>query len=61
MVPECIKNVLTWLEATISGIKLLEEINFSSTRISELIKAMKDYSYMDQSSLQEIDLHEGIE
>lgn len=61
VVPECLANVLTWLEATISGIKLLEEINFSSTRISELIKSMKDYSYMDQGSLQEIDLYEGIE
>jgi signal transduction histidine kinase len=59
--PECLDSVLTWLEATISGIKLLEEISFSSTRISELIKSMKDYSYMDQASLQEIDLHEGIE
>lgn len=59
--PDCLESVLTWLEATISGTKLLEEINFSSTRISELIKAMKDYSYMDQAALQEIDLHEGIE
>ncbi|MGB5959911.1 MAG: ATP-binding protein [Coleofasciculaceae cyanobacterium] len=61
VVPECIENVLTWLEATISGIKLLEEVNFSSTRISELIKAMKDYSYMDQAPLQVIDIHEGLE
>lgn len=61
VVPECLESVLTWLEATISGIKLLEEINFSSTRISELIKSMKDYSYLDQASLQEIDLCEGIE
>ncbi|HEY9891748.1 MAG TPA: ATP-binding protein [Candidatus Sericytochromatia bacterium] len=59
--PECLESVLTWLEATISGIKLLEEINLSSTRISELIKSMKDYSYMDQAALQEIDIHEGIE
>ena len=59
--PECLGSVLTWLESTISGINLLEAIDLSSTRISELIQAMKDYSYMDQGSLQEVDIHAGIE
>ena len=58
---ECLGSVLTWLESTISGINLLEAIDVSSTRISELIQAMKDYSYMDQGSLQEVDIHAGIE
>lgn len=30
-------------------------------RISEIVKAMKDYSYMDQAPLQEVDIHCGIE
>ena len=59
--PDCLECVLTWLETTLTGIKLLEDIKLGSTRISELITAMKNYSYMDQASLQEIDLHEGIE
>ena len=59
--PDCLGCVLTWLETTLTGIKLLEEIKLGSTRISELITAMKNYSYMDQAALQEIDLHEGIE
>lgn len=57
----CLEHVLTWLEATLTGTKLLEEINVSSVRISELIQSMKDYSYMDQASLQQVDIHEGIE
>ncbi len=57
----CLGDVLTWLEATLTGTKLLAEIDVSSLRISDLVKSMKDYSYMDQGSLQEIDLHEGIE
>jgi len=59
--PKCLEDVLTWLEATLTGTKLLEEIKISSVRISELIQSMKDYSYMDQAPLQEIDVHEGIE
>ena len=58
---ECIGDVLHWLEATLTGVGLLNEIQLSTGRISELIKAMKDYSYMDRAPLQEVDVHEGIE
>ena len=57
----CIGSVLTWLEATLMGICTLDQIKQSSIRISDLIKAMKDYSYMDRGPLQEVDIHEGIE
>ena len=33
----------------------------STTRISELVDAVKSYSYMDEAPLQEIDVHEGLE
>ena len=33
----------------------------STARIAELVKAVKSYSYMDQSPMQEVDIHEGIE
>jgi signal transduction histidine kinase len=41
--------------------KLTKEIESSTGRISELVRAIKEYSYMDQAPLQEIDLHQGIE
>lgn len=59
--PSCLSQTVMWLEATLTGAKLLKEIDLSSTRISELIKSMKDYSQMDRTPLQEIDIHEGIE
>jgi signal transduction histidine kinase len=59
--PDCLECVLTWLETTLTSIKLLEDIKLGSTRISELITAMKNYSYLDRSPLQDIDIHEGIE
>ncbi|NJN57189.1 MAG: cyclic nucleotide-binding domain-containing protein [Leptolyngbyaceae cyanobacterium SL_5_9] len=60
LAPDCLGSVLTWLEATLTGIKLLEDIKLGSTRMSELVTAMKSYSYMDQAQLQELDVHEGI-
>ena len=59
--PDCLGDVLSWLEATLTGVGLLGEIKLSSARISKLIEAMKDYSYMDQAPLQEVNVHEGIE
>lgn len=58
---ECLVHVLTWLEATLASFGLINEIDQSTTRISELVKAIKGYSYMDQAPLQEIDVHEAIE
>ena len=50
-----------WLEASLSLNSLLNEIDGSTGRISELVKAVKAYSYMDRSPMQEVDVHEGIE
>ena len=54
-------DVLPWLEARFSSIVLLDEIQQSMVRISELVKAIKTYSYMDQAPIQEIDVHDGLE
>ena len=40
---------------------LVREIENSTRRISELVGAVKRYSYMDQSALQEVDLREDLE
>ena len=41
--------------------RLIAEIENSTKRISDLVGAIKEYSYMDQAPLQEVDLHHGIE
>jgi signal transduction histidine kinase len=56
-----LNDILTWLKTTLTGVELLSEIEQSTKRISELVKAIKDYSYMDQTPLQEVDVHEGLE
>ncbi|MCX7595019.1 MAG: ATP-binding protein [Fischerella sp.] len=54
-------QVLTWLEATLAGTSLLNELDQSTIRISELIQAIKAYSFMDRALLQEVDIHEGLD
>jgi signal transduction histidine kinase len=40
---------------------LVREIDNSTRRISELVHAVKEYSYMDQASLQEVDIRQGLD
>src|SRR5438552_750415 len=59
--PPSYADALGWLEARLSLKSLVGEIEQSTGRIAELVKAVKSYSYMDQSPMQEVDIHEGIE
>lgn len=59
--PAALTEALNWLGETLALAGLVNEIEQSTTRISQLVKAIKSYSYMDQAPLQEIDIHEGLE
>ncbi|WP_206995480.1 ATP-binding protein [Trinickia mobilis] len=52
---------IRWLAATLDLRALANQAWIGAGRISEIVKAMKDYSYMDQAPLQEVDIHDGIE
>ena len=54
-------NVFSWLEARLGLRLLLGQVEQSTTRIAELVKAIKSYSYMDQSPMLQVDIHEGLE
>jgi signal transduction histidine kinase len=41
--------------------RIADELEHSSARISDLIKAIKEYSYMDQGPRQEVDIERGLE
>ncbi len=53
--------VVPWLSVGCSVYALLHEISQSAERLSEIVKAMKSYSYMDQAPIQNVDVHEGLE
>lgn len=56
-----LRDVIGWLRNSLDSLSLLRQVEQSSKRISELVKAVKSYSFMDQAPLQEIDIHTGIE
>ena len=56
-----LNDVLNWIATTLTEVSLLSEIDHSTERISTLIQAVKDYSYMDQAPLQDIDVHQGLD
>jgi signal transduction histidine kinase len=41
--------------------RIADELEHSSARISDLIKAIKEYSYMDQAPVQEVDIERSLE
>ena len=50
-----------WLETVTRLTALARDIESSTDRISELVSALKEYSYMDQARFQEVDIHRGLE
>ncbi len=56
-----LENAIRWLAANLTTHDLLKSVSHSTERISQLVGAVKSYSFMDQAPWQEIDVHEGIE
>ncbi|HWD21470.1 MAG TPA: ATP-binding protein [Verrucomicrobiae bacterium] len=52
---------LSWIEARLNLKLLVTQVENSASRVVELVKAVKSYTHMDKSPMQEIDIHEGIE
>jgi signal transduction histidine kinase len=58
---EALAGALSWLGATLELVDLADEIGRSVGRISELVRAMKEYTYMDRAAYVETDVREGLE
>jgi len=59
--PGALGTVVPWIEATLTVVALLQEVEGSTRRIGELVKAVKSYSFMDQAPKGRIDIHEGLD
>ena len=55
------REALLWLEATLTMNGLVSEVEQSTSRISDLVGAIKNYSYMDRAALQEVDIHRDLD
>jgi signal transduction histidine kinase len=58
---ETLADVITRLTVSFSINRLVEQIESGTSRIADLVRAIKQYSYMDQAPEQEIDVHDGLE
>jgi signal transduction histidine kinase len=58
---DSLSPAIGWLTASLTGVGVLNEIEHCSERISHLVQAIKDYSFMDRAPLQEVDVHQGLE
>ena len=54
-------KALAWIAATLTARGLAEELQESASRMSDLVTAIKTYSYMDRGELVHVDLREGID
>jgi len=53
--------VIDWLSFKFTIYSLVDEINLGTSRIVELVKALKTYTYMDQAPVQSVDVREGMD
>lgn len=58
---ETLAEVVTRLTASFTINRLVEQIESGTSRMASLVRAVKQYTYMDQSTEQVIDVHEGLE
>lgn len=58
---EVLTDALIRIVSLITIARLISEIENSTKRISDLVRAVKEYSYMDRAAMQETDVHQGLE
>jgi len=58
---DVLAHILARVVSSVGAERLTREIEASTGRISELVRAVKEYTYMDQAPEQQIDVHKGIE
>jgi signal transduction histidine kinase len=58
---QALVGVIVWLNSALSIAELLQQIEDSSRRVSDLVGAIKEYTYMDQAPLQEVEIHRSLD
>jgi PAS domain S-box-containing protein len=53
--------IVNWLSSLYMIHSLLSEISLGTNRITEIVRALKTYTYMDQAPVKSVDVHEGLD
>jgi len=56
-----LKDILTWVERSVAVEQFIQEVGRTTARISDLVRAVKAYSHVDQVSLRSTNVQEDIE
>jgi signal transduction histidine kinase len=59
--PDAARAALVRIAASVEIANLLNEIESSTSRISDLVRAIKEYTYMDQAPIQNVDVVKSLE
>jgi signal transduction histidine kinase len=59
--PDTARAALVRIAASVEVANLLNEIESSTSRISDLVLAIKEYTYMDQAPVQNVDIVKSLE
>jgi signal transduction histidine kinase len=59
--PAAVEPMLSVLAHAYTAFELLEQVGQGAGRISQIVGALKDYSYMDRAPVQDVDVHEGLD
>jgi signal transduction histidine kinase len=59
--PDIARAALVRIAASVEIANLLNELESSTSRISDLVRAIKEYTYMDQAPVQNVDIVKGLE
>jgi signal transduction histidine kinase len=59
--PEGLSSALNWLEALVSSVALVDAVEESISRVSDLVMAVKKFAYDDRCTLREVDVHDSIQ
>jgi signal transduction histidine kinase len=57
---EAVGAVAAWLASAQQAYRLLDEIRQGGGRLVEIVGAMKNYSYLGQAPIQDVDVNEGL-
>lgn len=58
---QALRNILTWAERSLAMKQFIQEVSRTTSRISDLVRAVKAYSHVDQVSLRMTNVQEDLE
>jgi signal transduction histidine kinase len=53
--------MLRWMATGITILNVVDAVNEAARRITDMVKALKTYTYLDRAPVQNVDVHEGLE